>query len=248
MKAIEEVKKFYIELDRHYLRSKEEEDLLKLFKEKNVNLTSVSSRRTLLLIAQPIILKLIEEKIINFRKLIKLNIAALEYFCNDGEITEWLKERDITFDVILNLLDENNLPYYIRAKGNFSTSYILEKYEENPLHLQFMASIEDELGPTDVVYENSHDEEVVKFGMKHYDIEIEIIRGEIYSPGDHYAALADFDRMIGWDEDYEGDSCDEEDNCEEEDNYEEEGDYDEEDEEEGNQEEEDNYNATHDLI
>ena len=67
--------------------------------------------------------------------------------------------------------------------------------------------------PTDIVLENSDNDEIVKFGIKNYDVDIEWIREELRGDRDwDSTALIDFDVAIGtYEEDYDSDSLIDED-------------------------------------
>ena len=93
--------------------------------------------------------------------------------------------------------------------GEYPVSDILERYEDHHLHLEFMFG-----DPTDIVPENSDNEEIVKFGIKNYDVDIEWIREELRGDRDwDSTALIDFDVAIGtYEEDYDSDSLIGEDN------------------------------------
>ena len=93
--------------------------------------------------------------------------------------------------------------------GEYPVSDILERYEDHHLHLEFMSG-----DPTDIVLENSDNEEIVKFGIKNYDVDIEWIREELRGDRDwDSTALIDFDVEIGtYEEDYDSDSLIGEDN------------------------------------
>ena len=93
--------------------------------------------------------------------------------------------------------------------GEYPVSDILERYEDH--HHVPLRIFGD---PTDIVPENSDNEEIVKFGIKNYDVDIEWIREELRGDRDwDSTALIDFDVEIGtYEEDYDSDSLIGEDN------------------------------------
>lgn len=73
---------------------------------------------------------------------------------------------------------------------------ILKLYKENPLHLEFMSG-----DPDEIILENSDDPNIVLFGIKNYDIDVQWIREELGGDEQDTASLMDFDRIIGTYED-----------------------------------------------
>ena len=58
------------------------------------------------------------------------------------------------------------------------------------------------------MYQNSHDESIVKFGIENYDVDICWIREELEGERDYPSvALMDFDIIIGTYEDHEDEDC-----------------------------------------
>ncbi len=76
---------------------------------------------------------------------------------------------------------------------------LLRLYNENPLHLLFMNSDDH----TNLVLENSDDHDIVRFGLKHYedDIDVEEVRDQLGGEERDTASLMDFDLIIGTHED-----------------------------------------------
>ncbi|WP_417905371.1 Ulp1 family isopeptidase [Candidatus Tisiphia endosymbiont of Micropterix aruncella] len=200
VKATETVKKHIKQFKIDYIRSEDEKKLLRILEECKIEITKFSRDKLLMLAQQPV-LELVEKEIINLQDLIGLDIEVLEYICYDEEIIEMVKNETINFDNLLYLLKEN-FSNFMQAREEYSILEILEEYAENPLHLTFMAG-----DPTDIVLENSDNEEIVKFGIENYDIDTAWVRGELNAGREHQdsysAALMDFDRIImGIDEDF----------------------------------------------
>jgi hypothetical protein len=106
---------------------------------------------------------------------------------NDGTLTlddvDEMLEADIDINELLCLREISRkhndefheaIEYYKRAKVSYNSTEILSKYDENKLHLIFMAD-----DPYAVVVEMYYDEEIVQFGIENYGIDIELVRNQI---------------------------------------------------------------------
>jgi hypothetical protein len=106
---------------------------------------------------------------------------------NDGTLTidemDDMLEADIDMNELLCLREisrkhndefQEAIEYYKRAKVSYNSTEILSKYEENKLHLVFMAD-----DPYAVVVEMYYHEEIVQFGIENYGIDIERVRNRI---------------------------------------------------------------------
>lgn len=165
----------------------------------------------MLILAQENILEMIDMKILDLEDLIATPTEVLRDLFYNEEVIEMLQNEDISFGDLLNLhriAQEQGedfseaLQEFISAveKGEYSVLDILKLYEEDALHLLFMKGEPDE-----IVLENSDNEAIVKFGIEHYDIDIDWIRCELGGDGDtDSAALMDFDRIIGTHEEPDG--------------------------------------------
>lgn len=118
--------------------------------------------------------KLIKEEAISAQDILDLHAAVAERKGNFAYVLEQVVE-------IIECCE-----YYSSFKD------LLRLYRKNPLHLLFMSG-----DPDDIVLENSHDSDIVIFGMEHYDIDVGWIRGELGDEEGDTAALMDFDRIIG---------------------------------------------------
>ena len=128
---------------------------------------------------------------------------------------------DLSIDV-QNLIDEETISaqdvldlhaVVTQNKGNFASilqqvveiiesqeyssfAAILKLYKENPLHLEFMSG-----DPDEIVLDNSDDPNIVLFGIKNYDIDVQWIREQLGGDEQDTASLMEFDLVIGTYED-----------------------------------------------
>lgn len=88
---------------------------------------------------------------------------------------------------LINLL-ENESDQFSEAQRDYDIAHIIKKYEENPIHLKFMAGC-----PFDIVCENCDDEDFVKIGLNEYDVDEDEVRGSIESDWN----CVEFDNITG---------------------------------------------------
>lgn len=118
-------------------------------------------------------------------------------------LAKMLQDKEIEISDILNLIEtaQSHNEDFLEAlqlfiitidKREYLVSVILQLYKENPLHLMFMSG-----EPDDIILENSDNEEIVDFGIEHYEIDIDWVRSELDGDRDgDSAALMDFDRIM----------------------------------------------------
>jgi hypothetical protein len=213
-KAAIEIKQYVKKFEIAYIRSENETKLLKVLEDLDIKISNFS-RDAILILAQEEILEMIEDELIDPNDLIGLPLKALEALFYSDEIIEMLKDGSVDLKDLLNLYRITTQKYKqdfsevlqefqtAVENGEYPVSDILERYEDHHLHLEFMSG-----DPTDIVLENSDNEEIVKFGIKNYDVDIEWIREELRGDRDwDSTALIDFDVAIGtYEEDYDSDS------------------------------------------
>ena len=74
----------------------------------------------------------------------------------------------------------------------YTVSVILKKLKDDRLHLKFMSG-----EPTDIVYDNSDNQEILSFGINNYNVDIVLIRNELRGDRDSdCTAVIDFDLAI----------------------------------------------------
>lgn len=129
---------------------------------------------------------------------------VLEYICEKKDVFEALKKGDVDTDSLLELLEDNLSEVQEAISKGYSIEDIVEKFEENPLHLRFMAG-----DPTQIVYEESDDQEIVDFGIENYDVDIDEVRSQLNEGHDiDGAALMHFDLISGeYDDPYDDYCC-----------------------------------------
>lgn len=213
-KAAIEIKQYVKKFEIDYIRSENETKLLKVLEDLGIKISNFS-RNTIIILAQEEILEMIEDELIDPNDLIGLPLKALEALFYSDESIEMLKDGSVDLKDLLNLYRITTQIYEqdfsevlqefrtVVENGEYPVSDILERYEDHPLHLEFMSG-----DPTDIVLENSDNEEIVKFGIKNYDVDIEWIREELRGDRDwDSTALIDFDVAIGtYEENYDSDS------------------------------------------
>lgn len=209
--AAAEIKQYIDKFKIEYIRSEDEETLLKIFKKKNINIKDFS-RDQILILAQIEVLKLFQSEVIDINDLKKISLKQLKSIFYNDETIEMLQNEDISINELLNLAKistRHNQDYsialklFIKAVENrdYSTEEILNLYEEHEFHLMFMAD-----SPNDIIIENFDNVEIVLFGIENYDIDIEEVRDALEPDGaEGGSVLMEFDRMIGYNDDYDYD-------------------------------------------
>lgn len=157
---------------------------------------NVFSQNSLLLLAQPFALELIENEILKIQSLTELDETILKYiFSSENEdIINSLKNNEINLENLLHLLKNEDLTKIDNARQCFSISEIVEKYQENPLHLGFMADADG------FMYQNSDNGVIVNFGIDNYEerLDIQMIREMIRDDREESNELMHFDAIIGY--------------------------------------------------
>lgn len=189
--------KLYVEsCELNYIRSENEDKLLNILKKDNIETSSLSKDRTLLFSHHSLI-SLFEEKIVNISDLMELDDEILERICYNEEVLDALRDHEIDFKSLLYLLENEDHGDIDQAIMNdYSFVDILKKYEEHPLHLAFMVDANG------FMYENSHDENIVSFGIENYRdiLDIEMIRDMILGDREDSNELMHFDAILSFDE------------------------------------------------
>lgn len=163
--------------------------------EVNINESIVSPNVLKLLLSEA--LKMNENQVLENRENINLRDAKkkeiLSYILRDDDILKSLRDREIKIESLLHLLKNGNLIHICEAIQKNSIVNIVEKYEENPWHLGFIADAND------FMYKYFHEREIVIFGMENYleELNIEMIREKIILIGQDGAmkALMEFDAI-----------------------------------------------------
>lgn len=150
------------------------------------------SQNTLLQLSSPVPLELIENQTLNIQNFTGLNDAYLEFILENEEILEALRVREINFESLVSLMRNEDLNDIEQAREENSIVDIVEKYEENPLNLGFMADANG------FMYENSDNGKIIEFGKENYReiLDIEMIRGMISGDRKDSSALMYFDSII----------------------------------------------------
>lgn len=125
-----------------------------------------------------------------------------------GRVQELIDEQTISAQNILdlhaavthnkgNFADVLEQVVEIITGSDYYSSFedLLKLYKENPLHLLFMSN--DDL--TGLVLDNHDNHDIVLFGIKHYqdDIDVEEIREQLGGNEQDTASLMEFDLVIG---------------------------------------------------
>ena len=158
---------------------------------------------------------MIEDKLIDPNDLKNPPLKELEDIFYSKECMVMLKNRSVDLKDLMNLyritspIKEEYFPKVIQKFqtavkiGKYQVSDILQKCKDDPLHLNFMSG-----DPTNKTYERSDKQEIVKFDIENYDIDIEWIRNELRGDRDSDCTAAiDFDQAIDtYEEEYDSDS------------------------------------------
>lgn len=190
--AIDERKKIDKYFKEHFERTEEEQEIHKLLQRHNINYNNVS-RATILALSTEPMLRLVKEPnetgpVISICELLKLDEDIIRYISDNDQIIEALEDSNIDNDALFNIL-ENDFDDFDLARYSYPIEQILERYEEDPIHLEFMATDD----PGEIIYENSDDLEIVNIGLEYYDVDVEDIRNMFKSE----CALQDFDTIAG---------------------------------------------------
>ena len=123
---------------------------------------------------------MIKDKLIDPNDLKNRPLKELEDIFYSEEGMAMLKNKSVDLKDLLNLyrittqINEEYFPEVIQKFqtavkiAKYPASDILQKYKDHPLNLNFMSG-----DPTTIVYERSDEQEIVKFGIENYDIDIE---------------------------------------------------------------------------
>jgi hypothetical protein len=208
VKAAEEVNSYIHNFEIEYVRSEDETRLLEILKEYDIDISNFS-RDVLLILSQDDVLDMIEQEIIHPKDFIGLSVGILREIFYNEEIIEMLENESITFVELLNLYSIVKLhkqeflevlQQFISAinKGEYSNKEILERYEEDPLHLEYMAG-----DPYDVFLQNieNANKELYQFVLENGYLDednMQDIRCDL-----NETQLMDFDRAIGVNEEFD---------------------------------------------
>lgn len=215
------IKRAYIEKEKaiqdykdENLRDADQQELIDFINEHDDFEIEDFDSEFLQIIANADIVSLLEDAILDLEELSDTPTNILRELLNNDSVVEELKEESITFQDLLKIyaaisqqgeVFSDIFEEFINAinNGEFSVSEIVHLYIENSMHLMFIGG-----DPTDIVYQNSDDESIVKFGIENYDVDICWIREELGGERDYPSvALMDFDIIIGTYEDYEDENC-----------------------------------------
>ena len=214
IKAILASKSVKLEYKRKHVLS---DDFRKYLKEELKCQITDYNQQFLNIISKAEITDLFREEILDLNELYKFFLDISQYSSTifqkimyNPEIIEMLENEWITTEDIMkfcntvvrhkeDLSDSIDQLITVINNGIYDTDDIIESYSQNKLHLLFMAS-EDH---TDLVIENSEDEEIVKFALKYYsdELDLEWIKDQLPK-----SARMDFSVLIGEYEDYNEDS------------------------------------------
>lgn len=142
------------------------------------------------------IIELLEDEILDLSNLAEYTNSELEIILYNLDAIELLHEEEIDWQDLVNIYniaqkygDDFNdaLNNLIRAKDDYDITEIIEKYDENPLHLMFMAADT----PEDVILEHFDDIDIVRFAIENdYDCDIDWIKSELENERDEMTADA----------------------------------------------------------
>lgn len=166
VKATEAIKR-YIEIYKiEFIRSEDEQKLLDILKAYNININRIPIDKFTMLADQRL-LELIEKEIIDSEDLLRSTTEELRYICDKEEILEAVENKNIDFDDLLNFLKifEDGFSTIDLALEEYPIEDILERYNEDPIHLMFMAG-----DPIQIVEENEDNLKIVKIGVEYYDV------------------------------------------------------------------------------
>jgi hypothetical protein len=173
----------------------------------NIDIDKLPKEKLLLITNNNDLIKNIQDNEIDFDDLVNLPLEILRGIVYNKEVIELLQNEDITLQNLLNLhsITEKHKQNFSKVIQNFIEaiekeeyliSEILERYNEDSLHMEFMAR-----DPDDIVLENSDDARIVQFGIKNYDIDVkwieDTLRADRNSDDLDSAALMDFRRAMG---------------------------------------------------
>ena len=215
------IKRAYIEKEKaiqdykdENLRDADQQELIDFINEHDDFEIEDFDSEFLQILANADIVSLLEDAILDLEELSDTSTNILRELLYNDSVVEELREESITFQDLLKIyaaisqqgeVFSDIFEEFINAinNGEFSVSEIVHLYIEDSMHLMFIGG-----DPTDIVYQNSDDESIVKFGIENYDVDICWIREELGGERDYPSvALMDFDIIIGTYEDYEDENC-----------------------------------------
>lgn len=167
VKATKEKKNYTKKWDIKFDIRENEQKLLDILKEYKIKKDKFSKEKLAILEEQPL-LELIEKEIITRKGLLRSETEELEYICYNEEILEALKNELIYFDDLLNFLKifEDGFSTLDLALEEYTIEEILERYQEDPIHLYFMTG-----DPIEIVKENLfNNNKMVKIGIEYYGV------------------------------------------------------------------------------
>eukprot|EP00102_Acyrthosiphon_pisum_P018971 XP_016656181.1 PREDICTED: uncharacterized protein LOC103307823 [Acyrthosiphon pisum] len=100
-----------------------------------------------------------------------LDIEMLEYIINSNEIMQALDQKEVDIGDLINIFRDNLKEFNTACDSGYGVRQILQLYQQDPLHLYFMAN-----DPYDFVYKNSDVDNLVHFAIDHQYIEDDDIR------------------------------------------------------------------------
>lgn len=183
VKAWDEVSEYIEQFKDMYARSDDEQQLLEIIDAEEGLEIKDFSREKILILSRAEVVSLIEDGILNITDLKNSDIKVIEAIFYSEVAIELLQEGRCSFAYLLRLLElsdkyeedfEDILESFEYALGEYGVEEFLERYSQDPLHLEFMSG-----DPTDIVLENSDDMRYIEFGIKHYDVDVGWIQQEL---------------------------------------------------------------------
>lgn len=191
-KAIDERKKYDKYFTKHFERTEEEQEVIDILRKNDIDLDNVS-RETILALSIKPMLELIQETddadpVIGISELIDLDADTLRYISVNDNVIDAFKDTNIDNNALIDLL-VNEFDQFDAARYEYNIAEILRRYEENPIHLEFMAG-----DPFDIVLQNDDDLNYVTIGLDYYDVDPSDIYGSIGSE----SARCHFELVLNW--------------------------------------------------